>query len=580
MAARVKSCYNTSAGEFLFGDDPVFTGKDREDFLESCQHYSVLRVCVNSAATDSLIAELEAFDKGFRKLKRHLKDDEGAGENNKGAGSYPTRMLLLIVVLMEKLGISSKEAAERALYDLRFRFALGIEDIHLPVPKERKIQYFCEMVLEFNKHKTKELGREYTIFNEVLANLAASTITYFDKQNYTSTIRLDSTLMGSNISSQSRVEIVTSVLQRYLEKLPYEDVRRLSIYGTNDWDLIQNVFEVGGKRITYEVEGAGKTVMPWLGLCLDSIVKDVEANTVKETPEYCLLERVFLEQFELNEDGVLSPKPGKDISPDSLQNQNDPDASFRKKYATPVRGESVNIAEIVGKHETVTDENGNEVKIQKAPHVITSVDVRTATADDTEFLTPSADAAINIANACGHEVDTIEGDGGYSGIDQRKNMEDKGLTLVTTELKGKEAAFIYSLQEDGTVLVTDRSNTDITYTAVPVNTRDGSKKWKFTTTDENGHEKNHTITERNLEIQEIRELQKDIPAETKKLRNNVEASVRELKRGTYNGKVRYCGIIRILFSMSAKAVGIQTRRIFNFCKRYRIDLSELCQNWK
>ena len=59
----------------------------------------------------SLIAELEAFDKGFRKLKRHLKDDEGAGENNKGAGSYPTRMLLLIVVLMEKLGISSKEAA-------------------------------------------------------------------------------------------------------------------------------------------------------------------------------------------------------------------------------------------------------------------------------------------------------------------------------------------------------------------------------------------------------------------------------------------------------------------------------------
>ena len=71
----------------------------------------------------------------------------------------------------------------------------------------------------------------------------------------------------------------------------------------------------------------------------------------------------------------------------------------------------------------------------KAPHVITSVDVCTATADDTEFLTPSADAAINIANACGHEVDTIEGDGGYSGIDQRKNMEDKGLTLVTTELK-------------------------------------------------------------------------------------------------------------------------------------------------
>ena len=77
------------------------------------------------------------------------------------------------------------------------------------------------------------------------------------------------------------------------------------------------------------------------------------------------------------------------------------------------------------------------------------------------------------------------------------------------------------------------------------------------TTDENGKEKTHTITERNLEIQKIRELQKDIPGETKRLRNNVEAFIRE-----YNGKFRYCGIIRILFFISAKAVGSKTRRIF------------------
>jgi len=578
MAAPVKSCYNTSVGEFLFEDDPVFSGKEHEAFLKCCEPLSVMRVCVNAAASDSLVTELAAFAR--KQYNYKVYGDEDVQENNKGAGRYPIRMLITILILKEHLHLSFPETAERALYDLRFRYALGIEAIHKPVPGMSTIKHFSGMVTAFNEHKTEELGKKYSICNEMIANLAESTIKYFDKHNYTATVRLDSTLVGSNISSQSRVEIVTSVLQSYIGKLQFEEICKLSIFGTDDWDLIQKVFKIGGQRITYEIEGAGKAVMPWLGFCFDSIVKDVEAKTVKETPEYLILERVFYEQFAPDKDGVLSPKPGKDISPDSLQNQNDPDASFRKKYATPVRGESVNIAEIVGKHETVTDENGNKVKIQKAPHVITSVDVRTATADDTEFLEPSADAAIKIANACGHEVDTIEGDGGYSGIDQRKNMEDKGLTLVTTELKGKEAAFIYSLQEDGTVLVTDRSNTDITYTAVPVNTRDGSKKWKFTTTDENGKEKTHTITERNLEIQKIRELQKDIPAETKKLRNNVEASVRELKRGTYNGKVRYCGIIRILFSMSAKAVGIQTRRIFNFCKRYRIDLSELCQNWK
>ena len=93
------------------------------------------------------------------------------------------------------------------------------------------------MVLEFKKHKTEELERKYTIFCEVLANLAASTTEYFDKQKYTSTTKLDSTLMGSNISYLSRGEIIASVLQRYLQKLPYEDVHRLSIYGTNEWNL-------------------------------------------------------------------------------------------------------------------------------------------------------------------------------------------------------------------------------------------------------------------------------------------------------------------------------------------------------
>ena len=73
-------------------------------------------------------------------------------------------------------------------------------------------------------------------------------------------------------------------------------------------------------------------------------------------------------------------------------------------------------------------------------------------------------------------------------------------------------------------------------TAVLVNTRDGSRKWKFTTTDENGYTNLHCIIVRNLEIQEIRELQKDIPSEIKKLRNNVGASVREMKRGLYNGE--------------------------------------------
>ena len=137
MAARVKSYYNTSAENSFSGMTPYLPVKITKPLLRAVNTFQYSGLC-NSAATDSLVAEFEEFDKRFRKHKRHL-DDKDAAEHNKGGGSYPTKMLLLIVVLMEKLGISSKETAERALYDLRFRFALGIEDIYCRSEKKRQV---------------------------------------------------------------------------------------------------------------------------------------------------------------------------------------------------------------------------------------------------------------------------------------------------------------------------------------------------------------------------------------------------------------------------------------------------------
>ena len=55
--------------------------------------------------------------------------------------------------------ISFLESAERALYDLRFRYALGIEDIQSPVPGLSTIKHFSGMVTAINERKTAELGK-------------------------------------------------------------------------------------------------------------------------------------------------------------------------------------------------------------------------------------------------------------------------------------------------------------------------------------------------------------------------------------------------------------------------------------
>lgn len=578
MVASIKSCYSSSLGIPLFNDSPL-KGDDYDKFLKNSEDFLTLHTCVTNAANSDLLQEYSEFARELRDNKRAENNQKVSANKNLGAGSYPPDMMLTILILKEYRNVDFDEIAMSCLYDLRIRIALGIEALDLPVPTRQIIINHSNYAKAFNQYKTDQLGKPYSIFNVLLRNLGASAINYFGKDNYTGTVRFDSTPTGSNIAHKTRVEIVIDALEYFLKGLSVEQLSLLSITKDEHWITVQNIIGIGGKRISYDTSDNGKAVLNVLGYVMQSIVTDVRNHVIGETDRYPLLERVFVDQYD-NEGKSIAPRRGQDISPDSLQNINDPDAAYSNKYK-PIQGEVTNVSEIVAKHETVTDENGNETKIQKAPHVLTGIEVDRATVGDTKFVDASIDSAKEVGNACGHEITTALGDGGYDCPDEkREELKKNGTTLATTELKGKESAFTYAMQDDGTVLVTDKNNPENTCIAVPVNTRNGVKKWKFETVDESGKAKQHIITEDSFRRQEIREEQKSLPADIRKTRNNVEATVREIKRGWYNGKVRYRGIISILTGLSAKAVGIQVKRICNFCRRNGRDLSELRKNWK
>ena len=577
MVATIKSEFNPNLGTSIFNHAQL-SDEEYERLKNDCLDYGVLHTFITTAAKDPLIRELDEFKRAFDNKKARGSDYDGDENENIGAGMYPSPMLLTILILKEHENISFGMCARRVRYDLSFRYALGIDDIHCPAPSERKIKSFSKIVRLFNEFKSQELGEPYSIFNEVLKNIGISTVRYFGKNNYTGMVRVDSTLVGSNIAHHSRPEIIISVLKDYLNGLSFGQSESLTLRDSEQWPTIMEIIGIGGKKMSYEMSDSGEAVMKYLGFALSSIINDVKQGIISETAEFPLLERVYADQFEGKAGGPVL-KPGKEIKADSLQNVNDPDASYANKYG-PVQGEVVNASEIIAKRETVTDENGNEVSQPMAPHVITGIQVETATTGDTDFIDGSIESAKEIGDASGHAVTDVLGDGGYASSKKSQELEKKGIKLVTTELKGKEPAFEYRLQDDGTVLVTDRGNPEITYVATPVNTRDGSRKWKFTVIDKDGNEKQRYVTEDTFKHQEMREKQKDLPAEIKKGRNNVEALMKELKSGWYKGKIRYRRKLRILTALSAKAIAIQTRRIFNFCLKYGRDLPELCQNWK
>ena len=220
MVAAIKSEFNPNLRLPILNHAQL-TAEEFERLTKDCQDYRALHTFVTTAATEPLIREFDEFKRACDDEAAHGSDYDGDEYKNIGAGMYPSPMLLTILILKEHENISFGMCARRVRYDLSFRYALGIDDIHCPAPSERKIKSFSKIVRLFNEFKSQELGEPYSIFNEVLKNIGISTVRYFGKNNYTGMVRVDSTLAGSNIAHHSRPEIIISALKKYLNGLSF-----------------------------------------------------------------------------------------------------------------------------------------------------------------------------------------------------------------------------------------------------------------------------------------------------------------------------------------------------------------------
>ena len=179
MVATIKSEFNPNLGLSVFNNHAQLTDEEYERLKSDCEDYEAFHIFVTTAATDPLMLELDEFVRDYQGAKERGSDYDSEENENIGAGRYPSPMLLTILILKEHALLSFDLLARRVRYDLSFRYALGIDDIHCSAPSESKIKSFARAVKLFNESKSLELGRSYSIFNEVIKNLVISTFRYF-----------------------------------------------------------------------------------------------------------------------------------------------------------------------------------------------------------------------------------------------------------------------------------------------------------------------------------------------------------------------------------------------------------------
>jgi hypothetical protein len=316
-------------------------------------------------------------------------------------------------------------------FNLQVRYALGYENLGAGEFDLRTVYYFRQR-LSAHQQTTGQ-----NLLEQAFGQITVEQIAAFELK--TGRLRMDSTQIASNMRDMSRLQLLVEIAHRVQRMLSKADqaryAERLAPYlrGTSG----QFIYHLKGQTTAPHLQHLGELFQTLL-LELQPIYADHDT--------YQLLARVFREQFTVSTvaqsseprptteasppnpvaeviepSGIVQPKPGTELRPDSVQSPDDLDATYRTKGGVGYRGYVANLTE--------TCDADNPFQL--------IVDVRTAsnTTDDTELL---CDALPTVLERTA--VDTLHTDGGFGGPTVDAALRPHAITQIQTALPMSLAA--------------------------------------------------------------------------------------------------------------------------------------------
>jgi hypothetical protein len=313
----------------------------------------------------------------------------------------PVNVLLGLEALKAGFGWSDASMWDAFCFDLQVRYALGYRNLGEGQFDLRTVYNFRARLLAH----MRETGQD--LVGEAFAQITDAQIEVLALQ--TGLLRMDSTLIASNMRNLSRLELLVEVLHRVQRMLCELDQAR---YAQDMASYVQGSTKQYVYRVSRE-EGPGRIAA--IGVLMGRLVQELEA-CYAEHPTYQLLRRVFGEHFAL-EDQAARPKQGPELKADSLASPDDREATYHCKAGQAYKGYTVNISE------TCAPENPVQLVtlVQSAPNVTNDDDLLV------EAL-PTLKERLHV-----QEMVT---DGGYNSPESYAACQEQGVQHTQTALRG------------------------------------------------------------------------------------------------------------------------------------------------
>jgi hypothetical protein len=314
-----------------------------------------------------------------------------------GRPNTPVNIVIGSLILKEMFGLTDGELLENILFNIQYQYALRLTNYEeIPYSdrtpsrfRERLYLYEMETGRDILKEEMEQLSGEYAKLMKIDSKLK----------------RMDSLMVSSSCKRMGRLELMytcVSNLVKALVKSGEEIPEHLMRYA-DDSDKNSVCYRLKVGEVKNRLKKVTTDAFKVFDLCCD-----MESGY----EEYQILDRMLHNQTENRQ-----LKPAGQISPESLQNPSDEDATFRRKAGKSYQGYVANIVESCG-------ENGN---------IITNYGYAVNVHADTEF-------AKEVVDELGSQDEQIVlvTDGAYASEETINTAAGNNIELIPTTLTGKE----------------------------------------------------------------------------------------------------------------------------------------------
>ena len=449
--------------------------------------------------------------------------------------------MVAALILREKRRWTYCELLENIQFNLLTRLALGLDDFEsMPFCETTLFNFQCRLAAHF-------LDTGQDLFEQVFDSLTAKQLKALGIK--TDIQRTDSFMVESNICEYSRIRLLVEVVIRFHRILSDSDKAKFGDYFSAYIKESANkyVYKLDKGDLTHELEK--------LAELFQMMVKRFRSG-YKDTAVYQMVKRVFQEHFTVAHKKV-HVKPNEALTSSCLQSPDDMEATYRYKNGDH-RGRVVNVTETAHPDNTV--------------NLITDVAVNPNNTDDGAALNKRLDRIKEKTP----DLNEMHTDGAYGSPDNDKKYAELHITPIQTAVRGRQTNVRFDIEQidENSYIVhcpQQQQKSQLTRTrhkacfdlklciacdlraVCPTQAGKKCRTFYFTHGDY-------------LRSKRVNMIYK-IPQERRKIRPNVEATVREFKSRTENGKLRVRGTFQTRLFAFSTAIAVNFGRIVRYENR-------------